>query len=193
MGCRGDAVGRSAGLLSWIDAQNLAEEGVRVLTADRLAVGVLALAVAHGDIEVPVGAEGELAAVVVVAVRVMLEEDQPPGGRVGQVGVGRRPPVLEHLEVAVGPGGRHEYIKQATGRVVGSKRHRAQSPLHLCVDVRDGQERGRLENPVRDHADCASPLDHEQPWILRWGRCVHRRRSKRTPDRDERLASSHAA
>ena len=63
-GCRGMRVGGSSSVAALgVDAQDLAEQGRRVLP---VAVGVAAAAaVAQADVEEAVGAEGELAAVVV--------------------------------------------------------------------------------------------------------------------------------
>ena len=136
-GCRG------------IEPDQLAEQGSRVLR-----VGTVG-AVAGRQPQLPVGPELQLTAVVVGRHVVTDRQHHPPAGRVGDVGVGGRAPVLAHLQLAFSGGrgrrGRRQVDVEAPGgRVVRRERRRQQAALAAVRrDRRQVEERRREHAPSR--------------------------------------------
>ena len=139
-------------------------------------------AVALGDVEVPVGPEQEVSAVVPVG-RVRDEEDLPSAPRIGHVRIGRAPVLLDHGPVlAVGV-----VDVEEAGAVVVRREGDRQQPF-LEAGARDAarhvQEGPRQRTPVLDDPDPPLPLDDEQPRIARG--CGHVHGLLEAADLDER-------
>ena len=149
--------------------QELAERGAKVLGA---LLGVAGgAAVAHADVQQPVGAELQLAAVVVV-VR-LVDEEQLLGAR--EDGLAARGAKLDDPGVAVPVGVVH--VEETRLRVVRVKRHREEPLLAAALDaVADVEERRRAALPVHEHLDHARLLDDvDVPGLGRGRRQVDRR------------------
>ena len=143
-----------------VDAQDLAQQRVRILGA---VLGVTArAAVAHADVEVAVvGAEGELAAVV-VGVRLGDHQQDLLAGRIGDVGVGRDRDPRDHRGAVAGAG--VVDIKVLLRGIAGRKGDAQQALLAAGDDLQvDVQEPGRLQHPADHQPDVAGLLDHEDP------------------------------
>ena len=142
-----------------VDAQDLAEQLVDVL---RTVAGIVAgAAIAHPDVEEPVGAERQHAAVVVGERLRDLEEGLL--GEVGDVRIAHGSPVLRDHGGAVRLARvvDEEATVRRELRVEGESE---QAPLaareHLCGDVEEDRRRGLAG---LQHLDDAGPLEHEQP------------------------------
>ena len=145
------------------DAEDLAEQRVAVLGGRRRRA-----AVAGADVEHPVAAELELAAVVVARVAVRDPQQLAAARRVG-AGRVRRAAVLEHAQRA-GRAVGEEDVEAAGGVVVGRERDREQAALagHLGEPA-DVEERAAARDP-----DEPGLLDDEQPRVVRRRGRVHR-------------------
>jgi hypothetical protein len=154
---------------------------VQVAEVLRPVLGIAArAAVAHADVEPPVGAERELAAVV-VAVRVVEEGDAPLGG-----GVRGQPAraVLDHALVSV-PVGVLDVVA-AVPRVVRVEGDRQQALLAAGSDAVANIEEGRVADAaVLDDADPAALLHDVEPVGLGAGRVDVDGRAEAASDRHD--------
>ena len=142
-----------------VDADDLPQQRREALG---VALGiVLRAAVPGGQVEHPVPAEQELAAVVVLGLVVLDRQDRAARGQVAAVGAGGAATELVELKVVrlVGVVGEHA----AAGRVVGREREREQALL--AVGGRD--QRAQVEEVAHLGAgaqlDDAGLLDDEEP------------------------------
>jgi hypothetical protein len=134
----GDRVGLSVGAELGIDPQELAAQVLEVLrTTERVAA---ASAVARGQVEVVVGPELKLAAVVVRLPRVRDLDHDSPRGRVGNVRIDGVAEILGDDDVPLGVG--VVDVKLAARRVVRRERHREETSLAARRDHVDGEKRG---------------------------------------------------
>jgi hypothetical protein len=139
-----------------VDAEDLAEQGVQRLP---VAEGVAAApAVAEGDVEPAVGAEGELAAVV-VGERVLEVEQRPLRARVGLPAAHGQ---LRDLVVAVPVG-----VGQVQVAAVGREGQAEQALLAAGGDLPgDVDHRGGVEAAVADRPHPPDLLDHVQDVVV---------------------------
>ncbi len=150
-----------------VQAKQLPEPALEILG---VAVGIaLAAAVARAGVEVAVGAERQLPAVVVL-VRLVDEEELADADRLLP---GPRA-VLDDARVAVYV--RVVHVEEAVGRVARVEGERQEPLLAAALDeVADVEERGREDATVPDHANPSRLLDHVDPLRLsRSRRDVHR-------------------
>ncbi len=156
---RRDGVGRSGAVGgSRPDAEELAQERRPALAvAERVAARA---AVAGGDVQVAVGPEVDVAAVVVRERLVDLEED-PLAAGVGLVRCRRRDAERRHHGVPVEVGVVHEQPR--VGREVRGEGQPEQAALAARQDpLADVEERWIDQQPVPDDPDPARLLDDEQ-------------------------------
>ena len=157
------------------DAQDLAERGRDVLAVARVGV------VADADVEVAVGPELQLAAVVVGGGVGDAQHGVMPG--VGDVGARRRVE-LPHHERAVQLC--REGVDEPGHGVVGRERDGEQPALTAVADlVGDVDERRREDDAVLDDAHGALALDHEDAARVARRRGRVERRGER-PERGQR-------
>ena len=171
---------RLGAALARVEAQQLAEAAAHVLG---VAVRVAASAtVARARVEQAVGAELQLAAVVVALAGVRDGQQGAPRGRVGDVGIAGRARELVDLDVPVGVG--EVRVEQPARRIVGREGDRQQPALAAGGDARGHvEERRGLHGAVADDPHGAALLDDEQARVVRW-RCQVDRRGER-PDLGE--------
>ena len=137
-------------------------------------------AVPDRDVEHPVGAELELAAVVVGGTRVGARdvENRTLAGGVGDVRVGADVELVDVVVVdratGVGSVTRVEDVEEPVRGVVRVERHREQTPLSLLADPAVDVEELRGDAVV-EHLDRATALDHEQSRVARGRGGVDRR------------------
>ncbi len=163
-----DRVGGSGAARVGVDPQQLAEQRLPVLAVLQRVAGTTP--VACGDVEVAVGPDLQLTAVVVRERRVIDRQQASSGGRVdGAADLA----VLVDLQVAVA-GARVHHIETAAGVVVRGEGDREQTALAARQDpIGDVEERRR--HAVIGKLDPARLLDDEQPvGIRRLGGHVHR-------------------
>ncbi len=150
---------RVVAVLARVDPQQLAEQDVRVLG---VAVGVAgAAAVAGADVEEAVGAELELAAVVVREARVGDLDHLVPRARRGAGGVAALAPERVDLDVA---GAVDVVDVEAPVALVTRVEGDREQPLLAAVadPVADVEEVAPERLALAQHADRARLLDHEQ-------------------------------
>ncbi len=141
----------------------------------RAVLGIAARAsVAHADVELAVGAERELAAVVV---RVRLVDPEELADLLRR---GRPSAVLDHARVAVRV--RVVDVEQPVGCVVRVEGDRQQALLATALDEGgDVEERASEHAPVLDDTDPSCLLDDVEPPLLSGRRGdVHRRLEARS-------------
>ena len=141
-----------------IDAQNLAEQRVRVLPA---AQGIApAAAIADADVEIAVGTEGELSAVVIRVLPVgdLQNHDLAPG--IGRV---RRRAQREARDGDVSDRVRVVHVKVTRGRKTRWKSDAQQAALAAAVNaLRDIEKRRRDDRTVLNDAYTAGLLDDKK-------------------------------
>ena len=157
------ARGRGEGLAAVgprLDAQDLAQRRAQVLrVAARAVLVVAATAVAGADVEEAVGAEGELAAVV-VALRIVVDEDGAGAGGVGEVVA----LAMELDEVLLGVLAGVVDVEQPGARVVRREREAEQPLLATGRDPVADVEEGRRELASgADDVDPPALADDEDP------------------------------
>src|ERR1043165_1064508 len=165
-GARGERVGGGDGVRRAVDvdARELAEKLAEVLAVIvRIAAGA---AVADADVEVAVGPELQLAAVVIGELGVRDGEDDGAAGDVGAVGIGGEDGVARDGDVAVRRGVVDE---EETVRRVVRMEGEAEEPALVAAgneaaDVEEG--RGQDARAVPDD-DGAALLDDEEPGVAR--------------------------
>ena len=159
---RGDAIRLALGHAVHVDPEKRSEGGVQPLPSVH---GVVAgAAVAERDVEVAVGAEGDLPAVV-VGERLGHLQEHPLAGGVGREGVARGPRQLgDHAAPVRARGVVHE--DAAVGLVVRVEREPEQAALaarpHAVVEVHEHRRRGVSGHEGDDaRAPAARPLLHD--------------------------------
>ena len=145
-----------------VDAQHLAEQRGGVLR-----LGRRVSAIAGRRVEEPVGAEGNLAAVVVGGRRVRDDQHLATGQRIGDAAIGRDPEFVDPVALAVGC--RVVDVKAPAGGVVGREGHRQQALLSRALDAPD--RGGHVEEqtagfPFAPHADRTALFDDHQPRVV---------------------------
>ena len=157
------------------DAQDLAEPRIGVLRVARRVAR--AAAVAGRDVEQPVGAEGEPAAIVVGVGRVRdRQQRRRSGDRKGR-GVER---ILDDADRA-GAVGRID-DEPAARREIGPRRDAEQAALAVGGHAGDGRDQRPRAGRWGEAIDRAAALDQEHRRVVAGDRCEHHRLAE--PGRD---------
>jgi hypothetical protein len=177
---------RVCAVLTRIDPDELSAQVLEVHRCpERIAC---AAAVTRPHVEHPVGAELELAAVVVRLTGVRNRDHGAARARIGDVRVGRVPQELVDLDRpdrVSGPG--VVDVETPTRRVVGCERHRQEPALASGQHSRHRDERCRLDDVVEDEHDLPALLDDEETCFVSGRRGqVHGRREVVPRRRDGR-------